>query len=452
MIKLSFEEYLRKEQRLKTLDTYTIFDNIPIWRIVRTRIRGEFINSPDKTIGAKITPKLLVNVLISFIQLSNIIIKRKRVNNIIFSHPRLFKVEGKYIERLSDPVIDYSDIKYSYIIFERWQNGIHKKPRVHQEKCKYWDFIPFISLIISKLFSQIIVKKYKNQIKELISELSLEFEISEKIKSEIIRELSNFIISYRLAYPILNACSAKRVFVAPRSTFNYIIAYGKKHDVTSYELQHGITLGQTKLYSGVYHNDFDPDYFLTFGKGNISNYFGMPIDKIINIGYAYGHYITNMQKENLTHSNRILVISDPQITEPLLKTVLLFAKKHPEWEFDFRCHPQEALNLYQKNIIRNQSNIHEVDNDGESFLTINKYPIVIGENSSVLFEAMFLNKKVGRLNFNGLNVALDSKIQGGFIINSIDDFDIFIKESNLIGHNYPLLYSEFESKTVNNLK
>lgn len=449
---LTLKEYLIKESRLKGIDSFTILGGIPIWRIVRSKMRGELLNERDKTVGAKISIGLFANVLTSFIQLTKIVVSRKHVDNIIFPHPRLFKIGDIFIERLSDPVIEYSNIKKSFILFERWQNGIHQKPRMHSDKCIYWDFIPFFALIFSRLFDGIITKKYTNHIKGLVSELSKEFDVTDEMIKDIRRELSCFIISYRLSNPILKACSPKRVFLAPRTTFNYVIALGKKNNYKSYELQHGITLGQTKLYSGEYHDAIDPDYFLTFGKGNVSNLFGIPLERIKNIGYAYGRYIEDLQKGNSDQKNRILVISEPQISETLLDTIGILAKLHGEWDFDFRCHPQESLNKKQKEFIKSNPNIHEVDTIGESFSVINKYPIIIGENSSVIFEALFLRKKVGRLNFNGLHVDTDSPIQGGVIINSIEEFDSFIKSQPSDVNDSLSLYSEFNPDTVNNLE
>ena len=451
-MKLSLNEYLNKEERLMSLDNFKIFGNIPIWRIVRTRIRGEILNQVNKTVGVKISFGLLYNVVLSFIELLMILLRRKHYDNLIFPHPRLFKIDEIYVERLTDPIIDYSDIGKSYIIFERWQNGVHKKPRIHSENCIYWDFVPFISLSISKIFRNHIVKKYRGQINGLISELSKEFEINDKIKSIIDFELSCFIVSYVITAPILKACSSKRIFVAPRVTFDYIIALAKKYGIASYELQHGITLGPTSLYSGKYNNSIDPDYFLTFGIGNVSEYFGIPIDRIINIGYAFGNYIKGHMKDSDIKNNRILIISEPRITDSLLKVMLLLVERYPTWDFDFRCHPQEALNNKQKAIIESCSNLHEVSNDEESFSTISKYPVIIGENSSVLFEALFLGKKVGRLNFNGLKVNTDSFIQGGFIINTIDEFELFINTLRINKQSSQTLYSEFQPEVVNQLK
>ena len=45
------------------------------------------------------------------------------------------------------------------------------------------------------------------------------------------------------------------------------------------------------LYSGYYNPDIDPDYFLTFGDACHKNVFGIPENKIINIGWAFKSYL-----------------------------------------------------------------------------------------------------------------------------------------------------------------
>lgn len=50
-MKSSLKEYLDKEGKLKNLDRYTILNKIPIWRIIRTSIRGEILNSTNKTVA-----------------------------------------------------------------------------------------------------------------------------------------------------------------------------------------------------------------------------------------------------------------------------------------------------------------------------------------------------------------------------------------------------------------
>ena len=62
-----------------------------------------------------------------------------------------------------------------------------------------------------------------------------------------------------------------------------------------------------------------------------------------------------------------------------------------------------------------------VDNKIESFCALSQYECVIGENSTVMYEAMSMCKKVGRLNYGGFCVKETDLIHGGTKINSHDE-------------------------------
>ena len=117
-----------------------------------------------------------------------------------------------------------------------------------------------------------------------------------------------------------------------------------------------------------------------------------------------------------------------------------------------RCHPQERISIEGLKLIESFKNIIVVDNKQESFCTLAKYQTIVGENSSVLYEAMSFNKKVGRLNFGGLRVVQNEKLYGGYIINCVKDFDVFMYSTYDDRNDVKEVYSEFKSEIVDNLK
>ena len=153
-------------------------------------------------------------------------------------------------------------------------------------------------------------------------------------------------------------------------------------------MQHGITFGETVLYSGVYNQNVDPDYFLGFGKISVNECFAMPLNRIVNIGFAYKKFIQERIKSNYIKipENIVLFISEPQISQLAIKTLLLLSEKYPDIYFHIRCHPQEKISDADIQKI-SDTKIDVVDNTLESFLAISRYKYVIGENSSSIFEA-----------------------------------------------------------------
>lgn len=448
---MDLHQYLEIENRIKSLDNICILKNVPLWRILRRDFRVHYLKSIPKTIKKNISIKnIAINCCKSFISYIRIVISQSKVDNLIFPHPRLFLVNGEYIERLSDPLIDYTDIQKSFLIIERNQNGIHKTPRKHIENVVYSDFIDGLAIIFKYLFYPIYKIKYNKKIEELYSTLSSSFYINKKsFMKQACMNLSLYLLSYHLYSSILSILSPKRVFVAPRETYNFIVTICKKKGIKTYELQHGITYGESELYSGSYSPAIDTDYFLAFGQSSITKNFGMPLNRLINIGFAYKQYVQDLAGV-IPSKNKVLLISEPHISLMIIDIALLFSKECPNYKFDIRCHPQECITDKDKKRLKD-TNVSIVDNTIESFLAISEYGFVIGENSSSVFEAAALDKKVGRLNFNGFHSIMYGDYDVGTLINSVSDFIIFLSSPKKNNHNINNIYSDFKSEIVNSL-
>lgn len=218
------------------------------------------------------------------------------------------------------------------------------------------------------------------------------------------------------------------------------------------EFQHGVTMGLTILYSGHYDKVADPDYFLAFGEAWKGPQFAIPVEKIINIGWAFKDMFENTSSSVLPKLNTCLVISSPDITAKLLGAILSLAAKYPHVNFHIRCHPQESYKNEERAKIESVPNIMIVDNTIDSSSAIKNYTYVIGENSSVLFEALSMEKLVGRLVLNGLN-PISTRVQndGFYYIRSESDFETFLsmtKNDNSIAGNF---YSKFNPTIIDSL-
>lgn len=448
---MNIEEYLKIENNLQNIDDEIIFNDIPIWRIIRLGFRWRYLNYKAKTINKEISPiHQLYNFFKSFISFINLLINRPHYDNLIFPHPRLYMVNNYFMDRLTDPLIDFSNIRKSYLILERHQNGIHKKPRLHSNKVIYLDFITDLSLILKVLIYPYIKLKYKKSVNNIFYKLAEAYNIDQSYCKMFYSYLSSFYISYCFISPILSALSPKRVFVVPNATFNYVTARCKKKGIKVYEIQHGITIGKTVLYSGKYCPALDPDYFLVFGKSSVSENFGIPLDKVINIGFAYKDYVKHIMHEQYD-DNTILVLSEPDISTKIVDTLLLLTESNPNYIFHIRCHPQETISKQDIEKLKDKP-IQVIDNREESFIAISKYKNVLGENSSSVFEAISLGKKVARLNFNGFHSIIDGVYNIGMLINCVDDFTDFMANTLIDENNVNRInniYSDFNSDIVN---
>ena len=225
-------EYLQKELSIKELEELQI-DGRPLWRLVRSEFRDVYMGGGQITISHNISPfNLLLNICRSIGNIIKVILRGKKCKYIFLPHPRLFYVNDMYMDRLSDPLIDYSDIKDEYLILERHQNGTHKRPRYHSEKVVYLDVIDVLGKIFGRLLKPYYAYKYRSNIGNLINLLKTQFVFNETtVKAMFERLIAEHKVLCTLSYPLLNCLSPKYVFYAPRDTFFHVVDYCKKKHV-----------------------------------------------------------------------------------------------------------------------------------------------------------------------------------------------------------------------------
>lgn len=445
------KDYLQIEFGLSGLDDEKVC-GVPIWRLARTQFRWRVRDSRPFTVSTDINLwNVAINFLRSFFSLVKLAIFGKKVTALFFPHPRLFFVNGQYLERLSDPLIDVSGIK-DYLILERNQNGTHKRPRYHQSHVVYLDFIDVSVRLISYIAKPFIARKYRKQIDSLYEKLNVGFHLNdENYKVFFANVITNFLLSRWFIHPIILKLNPKVAFFAPRGTFDYATSLCKQYGATTIELQHGIVIDESDLYTtNEYSPEYDPDYFFVFGSSNIGLQYGMPIERVLNIGFPYKSYIKSLGGKAYS-SNVALVASEPELTDKLIAVLKDIVNHYPQYEFHIRCHPQERLSEKQYESISDCPQIQVVDNRVESFCALSQYEVVIGEISSVLFEAMSLGKKVARLNYGGLNAKETELLHGGTIVNSAEDYHKFITTPYSDENDSKEIYSDYQYETLNRI-
>lgn len=440
------KEYLQIELTIPDLDEGKVL-GVPIWRLVRTQFRWKVRDARPFTVSPNIKlGELVFNSWKSFWGLTRLAFFGKKTSILFFPHPRLFYVDGKYLERVSDPLIDAGRLN-NYLIFERNQNGIHKRPRYHDTNVIYLDFIDVAVRMLSSFVRPTIKRRYGNEVNSLYDKLdaALNLKSESEYKELFVGTITNYLISRRLIAPILKKLKPQVVFFAPKGTFDYATCYCKHNGATTIELQHGIVLRESDLYtSRSYNPDYDPDYFLVFGKANIGTQYGMPLNRVLNMGFPYKNFLDGRNNETF-NQNTALVASEMEISDKIINVLIDIVKKYPQYSFHIRCHPQERLTNAHYEKIANFPQIRVVDNHMESFCALSQYCVVVGEMSSVLFEAMSLHKRVARLNYGGLNAVETELLHGGTIIYSADDYHRFMSYPYSDTNDSKEVYSDYNS-------
>ncbi|WBX76161.1 hypothetical protein PG911_16235 [Tenacibaculum ovolyticum] len=450
------EEIYTKE---KELDLYAFkVLNTSVWRLVRFPVR---VNKLNLEIGfTNRTTKVIIpfreiffNYIKSFFQFLYIILRRKKYKYLVLAFPRLSKQNSEYFDKFTDPLIAQSNLKNNTLVLQRNLSGKQFSLRSNAGATyKMSDFIDYSSILIGVLILPIIYIFYFKRIKVLIKNASTYFSLSSIFNLIISYKIGEFLTHCLFAKLILSATGVKQIFVVNRSIFVPFIRSAKIKNIEVLELQHGITHSKTVLYTGDFQTEIDPDIFLNFGRKWIGKQFSIPIKKQINIGWAYNSWL--LKKTNIKPKRKtVLVISSPAITDKILKTTLELAEKYKEYNFSIRLHPQENLSKYQKKQILNVKNIVVDNKDVDSLISVLKHQFILGENSSVVYEALSLGKSVGKIMFNGLasKKKLDKDFDSLKYLYAIEDFYCFTSNPSKENNNFSGIYDIFDEGKFNKL-
>ena len=440
---------VQKERGLKLYDL--CIANVPIWRIVRYHTRLFFIN---KQVGyqagtsTSIVGKPSLKLCSGFWKH----IGKQRLN-LFFPFNRLVETDGFFLDKFIDPVIEESDLKDDNYIIVDPPNYVGQYERLHRDHTISNEGRTILSQVLKFYFKFITPIRYGKIIKELFSRVQSTFELPDSFVYLFYSKIAIFLARYyyyKLWFKILRPV---HVFIVYREGYFPQIAVCKEYGIKIAEFQHGITLDDTVSFAGEYDPRIDPDYFLIFGDYWKGPQFGMPLDRIVNIGWAYSKFLQKTVVQNAEkHVNEVLVISSPEISDSVLDALKVLSEAQGDFSFDIRLHPCESYNDAQNLKLQSISKAQVVNNKTDSALVLPTYKYVVGENSSVIYEALSVGCKVGMLNLCGLRPAIDLPgiKENFFVINDAKDFEQFLSEDKSLSVPKAGFYSDFDSEAFMN--
>ncbi|CAA0217984.1 conserved membrane protein. Putative O-antigen biosynthesis protein [Tenacibaculum maritimum] len=455
------ENEILKEIKIKekSLNLYSFkILGVAVWRLVRFPVRVNKINKEtgftNRTTKVRISfREVLFNYVTSFFQFIGIILRRKKYKYLVLAFPRLSQQDEGYFDKFTDPLIAQSNLKSNTLVLQRNLSGKQFSPRYNEDAdYKISDFIDYTSKLIGILIAPVIYIIYGKKTHKLVKNASTYFSLSNTFSLLISYKVGQFMIHCFFTKLILSSIRVKQILVVNRSVFMPFIRAAKVKNIEVLELQHGITHSETVLYTGDYQPEIDPDIFLNFGEKWIGKQFAVPIKKQINIGWAYNTWLLTKTNIKLIPKS-VLVVSSPAITDKILKTTLELAEQYSTYSFSIRLHPQEALSSAQQKRLHNRKNIVLDNKNIDSLISVLKHEVIIGENSSVVYEALSLGKKVGKIMFNGLDSKkkLDSKLEGLKYLYGIKDFSFFVSNASKKNISSSGIYDTFDKKKFNKL-
>ena len=389
-------------------------DGISLYQFVKRGIRVWILHCHGYEIGYNV-PKVVSkwgrrkNIFLSLIQILWLIIRRKKYDNLVYAFPRTEKVKGFFVEKFTDPIIDFSDVGKSFIIFEPTFQGEHRRPRAHDDKIIYTDAINWLAHVIAtyklKKNDALISGKWE-ELKTKVEGVFPETDLSKTNYKQLIVECLYIVKIYQYIFKRLNV----KNFIAPsRPSHLLLLPAAKRAGVKTFELQHGVCYDiKHKTYGGYMDPMFTPDKFLSFGVINKAIYYGISDQDVVNIGWAFNNYLEQIITKGVEKERKekeVLVVSDgvlKEIQEKILDAIFSFADKNRDIYFTYRPHPEETLSSNQIERIKSRQNVSLDDNTENLLVVLGSFENVIGGNSSGMYDALDMKKKVAKLSLNGL--------------------------------------------------
>lgn len=431
-----------------------IIDGVDIFNYVKRTFRNKVLALNGIGEKESFNPQSkwtkIKSILISFCQITRLYCTKKHFDNIIYSFRRVDKVDGIYVDKFTDPLIDNSIVGSSYIVLEAGREGLHAQPRCHADHIIYVDFINAFAIICSRLFLPIFKKKNQKVLVQLFKTTDKAYPDIKYCKEEVVKEIYYGMLKTRIYRSLFKRKGCERFFAPSRSDFQVMIPAARKNNMSVFELQHGITYAESLTYSGFRSYMFTPDKFLAFGEMAPKNVYGIEEEKIHNIGFAFLDFVKDCVSSKKMKEGGVLLISEPSVSEKMITVILRLASKYPDITFSFRPHPMEILTREQLGLLNSQSNVVLDDNTQNIMVSLTQYKHVIGENSTVLYEALSNGNIVGKLSMEGLmpKYLEESDKRYFFEINNENDFDEFYKEAKgneNVKHIYsPYSHEKFE--------
>lgn len=421
--------------------------NVPLWRIVRYKTRLFYIN---REVGyvARTSPATMVGHR-SLKCLSGFWHYLFHHNiTLVFPFNRLVLCNDLYMDKFVDPVIEESYLRDENYVIVDPSNYQGNYPRVHKEHTIDNESRTISMQLLRIVFRLLTPLFFGGKIRKLFKQVQQSFELPEDYLRIYYRSTALFLANYYYYLFWMKLLNPDKVFIVYREGYFPQIAVCKHLGIPVIEFQHGITHDLTVSFAGEYDERIDPDYFLAFGEYWKGPQFGMPLNRIINIGWAYSKYLQKTIAENTEkHEKEVLVISSPEISDAILDTLQELSKNVGNFSFDIRLHPCESYNEAQQEKLKAIPKAQVVDNKTDSALVLPTYKYVVGENSSVIYEALSVGCKVGILNMCGLRPAINLPgiKENFFVINNREDFKRFLTEDSNQSTSKAEFYSEFDN-------
>lgn len=401
------DKFLEFENSSSVLDYRYQYHNMLIWPFIRIVVldailksyNGEEAGYPDSVEDNLGKSKILSYKWLHFFKFrKNALLCRKQKEILFLTNVggNVKDDTGHYYDRIHDDLVALHD---NTAIIESAPLFRHFYPRKYEVMES--DFIDILCVFNEK-FTRV-NRIDQETIDAIIIYLknNLPFRINEKCWRTVKTELERYAKNNRLIYQYYKKCfmniQPKLVFVTQGCYGNHVackIKVLKDLNISCVEIQHGL-IGKAhfaynysnKIYQSEEYQTYMPDVFLAMGK------YWMECVRIPIKMEVLGSVNFNRNRQEIldgTKGEGILVL--PVDTQPYLDLVMFLGEKLPDEKIIVKIHPlfPKQYEIFSK---IKAPNI-KVRIDGNIYSYLKQVNIVIGDNSTVLYEAAAVKKVV----------------------------------------------------------
>lgn len=394
------------ENDAKLLD-YVTYDGVPVWMMSRFYLLYHIVGA--KLYGyspavrdRKVSPGMLKNMLHTAFHNAGFQKKIKEKEIILYAINRKTIVDGKYFNRYVDQLYSvYPD--NSLVIEQPLSDWEWPFPRNYQEV--YFDTLGRImSEVTGRLFYQ---KDYVQVCKMLrYFNYRLKKVCAIGLEQEELKAAASYLAGLTgamrcqagwLEKKLTRKTKAVIMIGAGFPYYYFMNRMLKEKHVISIELQHGYLSKNNPMYNYAEHIVHDPrvtyglpDYFLTYG-GYWNRQMNCPVRKIA-LGNPYHDYCKKTMMKCEESKKKIVIIGSGENIGGCIRLTEYLGTHFPDFNISFRPHPgqlQKVRRMLAKRRLKT-----ELDENPEIYDTLRTAPILIGETSTVLFEAIGMAERI----------------------------------------------------------
>ncbi|ENH98103.1 sialyltransferase [Gracilibacillus halophilus YIM-C55.5] len=444
-------------------DKYKLFDiqinGVKLWELIRLPVLNEITRQREIFGQAHTTKNSLSSkfkALPTFIYNSltkNPFFSNREVDVIIFDHERKVRVDNKYIDIYTDPIIKkLSSDKYEVI-----EEDYLKKHWTSRKDSfrNYNDFYFFYTFKDRMLLRVKFTEEEIFKITKLQKIINNHFSVNLDLFNQSKKAIKEFKLKYRYHYNLLKIRKPKEIFLVVSYTRQGLVKAAKDLGILVNEIQHGIIspyhLGYN--YPGSKNQEYFPDVLYLFGEywKEASN-FPIKKDRLKVLGFPFLYNNIIKKKKLMEHKKQqILFISQGTIGNKLSTIALETAIAMSDYKIVYKLHPGEFErwkttypDLVRANKLENFQVVDSNERDLHTYLAESKFQV--GVYSTAIYEGLALKCNTIILKIPGYYY-MEELIKQGFVY-LVEDSDGLMNVINNSGFSDIDLFNFFGSPNL----